>query len=259
MDSTILDRLLVDYLDLLDQYQVQRKALSGLFSSGHFSLAEANFKSPSKIRHGRDYYDERMQALRKIRIEEAKSSGHANRPCIQFSTTGQAVRAEKKIKNGLKNGHETRDTPEDKPAEPPEQSKDESETEPPSLSSLSLQDKSNDTDPAKLIIDPLHWYGILVPPALRSAQVDFVKAVEEPIPAIVNIATQMRELEIEIGRARKRLRKAEAAGPQQKPGNGEATNVTESVGIAEKADQELVGEEGKSLWQKSSKEQVGSG
>lgn len=36
---------------------------------GYFSLAQANFNSSSRTRYGQDYYDERMQALRRVYVE----------------------------------------------------------------------------------------------------------------------------------------------------------------------------------------------
>lgn len=55
--------------------------------------------------------------------------------------------------------------------------------------------------------DPIRWFGILVPPALRSAQADFITAVEGPIPQLTNIARDLRNQEIEIGRIRKQIKK----------------------------------------------------
>jgi hypothetical protein len=56
-------------------------------------------------------------------------------------------------------------------------------------------------------IDPLRWFGILVPPALRSAQSSFVSVVEGPIPQLANVARELRSQEIEIGRVRKQIKK----------------------------------------------------
>lgn len=55
--------------------------------------------------------------------------------------------------------------------------------------------------------DPLRWFGILVPPALRSAQTDFAIAVEGPIERIVNLTRQMHQLEHDISRIRKSIKK----------------------------------------------------
>ena len=55
--------------------------------------------------------------------------------------------------------------------------------------------------------NPLKWFGILVPPALRTAQSTFVGTVEGPIPQLAAIARDMRAQEIEIGRVRKQIKK----------------------------------------------------
>jgi hypothetical protein len=55
--------------------------------------------------------------------------------------------------------------------------------------------------------DPLRWFGILVPPALRTAQTTFVGAVEGPIPQLATIARDMKTQEIEIGQVKKQIKK----------------------------------------------------
>jgi hypothetical protein len=55
--------------------------------------------------------------------------------------------------------------------------------------------------------DPIRWFGILVPPALRSAQAFFISGVEGPIPQLATIARDLRTQEIEIGRVRKQIKK----------------------------------------------------
>jgi hypothetical protein len=55
--------------------------------------------------------------------------------------------------------------------------------------------------------DPLRWFGILVPPALRTAQTTFVETVEGPIPQLATIARDMKTQEIEIGRVKKQIKK----------------------------------------------------
>lgn len=55
--------------------------------------------------------------------------------------------------------------------------------------------------------DPLRWFGILVPSALRSAQSYFASAVEGPLCQIANLSKDLRQQEMEIGRLRKQLKK----------------------------------------------------
>jgi len=58
-------------------------------------------------------------------------------------------------------------------------------------------------------VDPIRWFGVLVPQPLRSAQSEFIKVVEGPIPRLVTLTTELRALEIEIGRTRKSVKKLE--------------------------------------------------
>ena len=61
--------------------------------------------------------------------------------------------------------------------------------------------------------DPIRWFGVLVPPALRSAQKSFVTAVEGPVIELFTLERDMRQHEIEIGRVRKQLKKCYSAYP----------------------------------------------
>ena len=56
--------------------------------------------------------------------------------------------------------------------------------------------------------DPLNWFGILVPPALRASRSNFQSAVIDIIPALASTTNDMKEVEIEVRRARKWLKKA---------------------------------------------------
>ena len=57
-------------------------------------------------------------------------------------------------------------------------------------------------------LDPLKWFGILVSPALRTSQSKFKDVVKDLVPAIASISKEMKEVEIEVRRARKRMKKA---------------------------------------------------
>lgn len=80
------------------------------------------------------------------------------------------------------------------------------EPESQSLNSAKKQDEKGDE--AKPV-EPLKWFGVLVQPALRTAQKAFVQAIEEPVPVLVEAARQMRLSEVEIARLRKQIAKAQ--------------------------------------------------
>lgn len=73
----------------------------------------------------------------------------------------------------------------------------------------SNDEKQENKEPAQAqkSADPIRWFGILVPQSLRAAQASFVSSIEGPIPALVNIARNLRSQEIEIGRVRKAIKK----------------------------------------------------
>ena len=56
--------------------------------------------------------------------------------------------------------------------------------------------------------DPLNWFGILVPPALRASQSSFKSAVIDIIPALASTTNEMKKLEIRVRQTRKKLKKA---------------------------------------------------
>lgn len=58
------------------------------------------------------------------------------------------------------------------------------------------------------VSDPLKWFGVLVPPALRVSQNSFRNAVTETVPSLANISNEMRALEVDIRRVRKKIRRA---------------------------------------------------
>ena len=57
--------------------------------------------------------------------------------------------------------------------------------------------------------DPLRWFGILVPPALRASQEAFTHAVVEVIPTIASVSEELRIVEDEIRSKRRELGKGD--------------------------------------------------
>lgn len=75
------------------------------------------------------------------------------------------------------------------------------------LTEAELAQGDNDEETkAKAPPDPIKWFGILTPPALKTAQNDFKEAVS-CVPSLASIASNMKQTEIEIRRTRKKLTK----------------------------------------------------
>ncbi|KAF4173945.1 hypothetical protein CNMCM8694_002242 [Aspergillus lentulus] len=208
----LLDHSLERYLLLLDQHQKLQADLAKKLSSGFFSLAHANYTCPPGRRYGADYYDERMKAIRRMAIRSP--------PCVE----------EEKIMDGAEDAPQGECPPDEyrqifaidgttnnQQVEEPETSEDKEEadsevdnTHQVNTSATSDPDsatsESNSSKERSRFSDPIHWYGILVSPSLRSAQKSFTEAVEQHLPKLASVVVEMQTVEREIERLRSRLR-----------------------------------------------------
>ncbi|KAL9942500.1 hypothetical protein D7B24_008308 [Verticillium nonalfalfae] len=194
MDTDHIDELLERYLGLLDQYTNLRAALNEAQSAVYQNLARANFSAERGVRYGPDYYDERMQATRVLAVEGADSSAP------RFS----AILV---------------DEPEPEPKPEPE-AKREDEHE------ASTETQAEEKTPKPRPRDPLRWFGILAPMPLRQAQAQAVRAVEGIVPQLVTVDAEMKDLEIQIRRARKKRAKAEIATQKTGAASGVPVEAT---------------------------------
>ncbi|KAF2476264.1 uncharacterized protein BDR25DRAFT_331154 [Lindgomyces ingoldianus] len=188
---TKLDGLLEQYLNTLDQYQRAQQKLTSSLSSGFFSLAQANFNNRSHSRYGQDYYDERMQATRRITV-----TAEGTHVAFACSAPNSSPSPAESVTDASADG----EAPLEKTSESPLAASATASTLPPGVNKASYGDTDTRTD-------PLHWFGILVPPALRSTQSSFISAVEGPIPQVVTLMKELRKQEVEIARLRKQIKK----------------------------------------------------
>ena len=103
------------------------------------------------------------------------------------------------------------------PSSSTQPSEDNSPKHPKSKSTETLDEKGENTETlekdSKAVSepstrDPLNWFGILLPPALRQSQAAFKSAVMGTIPALASTVEEMKEVELDVRRTRKKLRKA---------------------------------------------------
>jgi len=168
------------------------------------SLAQANFNSQSRVRFGQDFYDDRMKAIRKMCVwteqQDSFSANLGNRD-ITEEQEGEIARFDVKT-----------ELPPPK-ASDPEESTEAEETIPsstlPNTEETRKEKGNKETEKATQTRyrDPIHWFGILVPQALRSSQEAFTKVVEEDVSPILHLDAQLKQLEIEIRRTRKHIAK----------------------------------------------------
>ncbi|MCJ1400096.1 hypothetical protein MMC11_003299 [Xylographa trunciseda] len=176
-----LDVLLERYLHLLDSYQKSRLKLTEQLSAGYFSLAQANFKSPNRVSYGQDFYDQRMQASTKIDIRKGQTATAprvaliaACAPSATKSPGSQPLTKSLDIVDEFEKGPSVQKEVAEKPSR-----------------------------------NPLSWFGILIPLALRTAQASFKSALNEAVPDLINISAEMRDLEAETEELRHRIRNME--------------------------------------------------
>ncbi|EPS26641.1 hypothetical protein PDE_01579 [Penicillium oxalicum 114-2] len=221
-----LDLLLESYLHLLDRQQALQSGLSKSLASGFLSLAHANYTCPPGRRYGADYYDERMKATRRISIHTKPAQGPSN-----DSPTDEEPVSELTARNlgytftvGEVKKQEVDQSPSEADAtekssleasehegtanEPPtHQTTGESE-QPSSEDSPEDESTEKATKPRRKRFhsdNPLHWYGILVPASLRSAQKSFTEGIQTQVPDLAGTIIEMRGLEQKIRQVRAKI------------------------------------------------------
>jgi hypothetical protein len=84
-------------------------------------------------------------------------------------------------------------------SEPDTPASEDSNTEPPAPEKTKTIRKKFRSD------DPIYWYGILVPPSLRTAQKSFTEAIQTEVPDLAGTIVEMRALEQKITQVRAKL------------------------------------------------------
>lgn len=210
MEQQHIDSLLERYLSLIDEYSRLREELTKLQTGVYQNIARANFTGERGMRYGQDHYDERMRALRVLDIELAEDNVPSftmkNMDSPVDGTAGDSANQEETEKgndNLKKEETEKQETADINAQENPADGTGEQQNE--------NEKKDNENKAKKPIHNPLHWFGLLAPQPLRTAQTLSIQAVQEAIPRLVSVNAEMEHVEIEIRRAKKKRAKAMAA------------------------------------------------
>ncbi|KAK3401072.1 hypothetical protein B0T20DRAFT_160291 [Sordaria brevicollis] len=241
--NTQIDLLLTRYLSLLDEYTTLRSSLSSLQVDMYQNLARANFAAERGVRYGKDYFDERMVAGRRVRVSSRNgervggegTEGEMNKVedeevmewrVVKVDEDGNEVMTEKEEgeKNGWNEAGKEEDTQQrDGQEEEHDQDSQDAKESTDRQQQDSTPEKDDDSEAPeetveekkarlkKIRNDPLRWFGLLTPLPLRLAQTQAIQAVEDIIPRLVTVNAEMQQVEIEVRRARKRREKAEKA------------------------------------------------
>ncbi|KAM0515800.1 hypothetical protein ACHAPE_005879 [Trichoderma viride] len=211
MEQQHIDSLLERYLSLIDEYSRLREELTKLQTGVYQNIARANFTGERGMRYGQDHYDERMRALTVLDIELAEDNvPNFTIKNLDHPVDGAAGDDDKKQEEAEKRNDSLKEEETDKEEtaditnaqENPADSTEEHQND---------QKKRDEKKAKKPNHNPLHWFGILAPQPLRTAQTLSVQAVQEAIPRLVSVNAEMEHVEIEIRRARKKRAKAMAA------------------------------------------------
>ena len=218
-----LNTLWIAYLEHLDRYVTAQRLIQQHMSAGFMQLARANFNAGRGVRrYGKDYYSERAIASTRTEVLVDQQSG-------DLSTKLVRLEGEHVLEASNKQTHKVPDVdlgesfdPQreelQQPSPPPTPNhRDDADAhdqgDPKHLlkdsASVKLGDPAGDSAKGKASLDPLKWFGILVPPELRRAQALFTSALQEGTADCVNSARRMREIEVEIRKLRKEIRRAE--------------------------------------------------
>lgn len=225
MEPDHVDKLLERYLLLLDEYTSLRSTLESVQGAMYQNIARANFSGERGVRYGRDFYDERMQASRRVEV----ALGEGGR-VPEFSVVSEKADAEEDEKNRENQGTEGGEqdergaegegdvkegpTEESGSGEDTPLSENESDEESDAKSGSDEEEIKEDAAERKRRIErhrnPLRWFGFVTPLPLRFAQDQAIQLVETVIPRLATVDAEMKDVEIEVRRARKRRAKAEA-------------------------------------------------
>lgn len=219
-----LDELWESYLALLDHYTKAQDEIKKHMNSGFLSLAKAQSSASLGRRYGQDWYDERMKASRRTQVENSlfhldedlMTSGLQSLSVSMVLTgpDGQVAQNARKL-----NPEGDKDEPEQRPLSSPS-------TPEPEVQFDQAEDGQSDKTAKSALINPLRWFGVLVPPELKKAQVAFCAVladptaskelentardcIRSPIANATNAARGLRDIEVEIRKTRKAMRKAE--------------------------------------------------
>ncbi|CAK7245537.1 MAG: hypothetical protein STHCBS139747_007121 [Sporothrix thermara] len=199
MAADLVDDLLERYLGLLHEYTELRSQLSAHQATMFGHLARANFAAERGLRYGPDHFDGRMQAVVRLDVSEDSSSA-------EKTPLFAVVRPKKEVPVEAADAEKGGDDSEDK-KEAQQEDGDIVDGAPEKNAKSGKNKKKKPTGPR----DPLQWFGVLTPMALRQAQQEAITAIDALVPRLASISAEMAAVEIAVRRARKKRARAAAA------------------------------------------------
>ncbi|KJR85876.1 uncharacterized protein SPSK_09831 [Sporothrix schenckii 1099-18] len=218
MTSESIDGLLARYLGLLHEYTELRGQLSTHQASMFGNLARANFSAERGFRYGPDHFDGRMQAL--VRLNIAEDSRGTKPVAASFAVT--------RPRKGAKADVTDKESKESLDLESDEKKYEEEDAD--NTTTRPISRKSNQTKKPSGPRDPLQWFGVLTPMALRQAQQEAIEVIDNIVPRLAALSAEMAAVEIEVRRARKK--RARAVVSQQKDDKSSETTTKNEAAVS---------------------------
>ncbi|KLU82049.1 hypothetical protein MAPG_01128 [Magnaporthiopsis poae ATCC 64411] len=206
MDAEI-DTLLERYLGLLDEYTKLRASLGAAQSGMYQNIARANFAAERGMRYGPDFFDERMQASRRLSIELKPPVGHEGGSQHASFTVYSTEASEPPA--GSEHGDDDESGQESGASEPG------AEENRQSRGGVAGTNEANAKASSATRKDPLRWFGLFTPASLRLAQGQAIEIVEDLLPRLASVDAEMAQVEIQVRRAKKKRAKAATAAEKE--------------------------------------------
>lgn len=213
MTSKSIDELLAGYLGLLHEYTELRSQLATHQTSMYGNLARANFAAERGFRYGPDNFDGRMQALVRLTVTEDNSGSE---PAASFTVTRPKIEVKAEA---VEDDKENKESEEKKP----QQEETDNSAKPKSKKNNKKKEPAGPRD-------PLQWFGVLTPMALRQAQHEAIEVIDTIVPRLATLNAEMAAVEIEVRRARKK--RARTATSQEKGDKTTTTKTTREAAVS---------------------------
>lgn len=139
---------------------------------------------------------------RAFRPSQERPDGHANETAPDNLPHAFTIESTDQRPDEHPQHPETDETPDDSSVK--ETQTDETPAENPESDAPTLQ-KAPKSRAKFRSSNPLTWYGILVPPSLRSSQQFFTEAVAKQVPELASVVAEMQVVEREVDTARGQL------------------------------------------------------
>jgi len=175
-----LDQFLILQFTLVEEMQQCRRNLAKAMKDGHWNLAQARHAG-AKI--GPLHYDMGMRASLSLQVVEPSSSNEEN---DRFSDESLA----ESLASLSISEHRPKSEATPSGEIPAQFAKQNS-------AAGATSDNEELEEERRKVENPLSWYGMLVPPALRQAQKDWTVALHSGV-AIANLAFQIQQLQQQI-------------------------------------------------------------